>query len=122
MVCRLSRAAMVVHYESSKILAIKTREEEIGTQPTHKNYGILPSPFSFQTQLYTYKIYASILQIKKITYRACFSTGKGFQRAKDNGQSRPPDKSVQWKTIFFISIPKHVLLVLKRTVLMRRFF
>ena len=36
MVCRLSRVAMVVHYEPSKILAIKTREEEIGTQPTHK--------------------------------------------------------------------------------------
>ena len=29
---------------------------------------------------------------------------------------RPPDKSVYWKIIFFISHPKHMLLVLKRTV------
>ena len=35
---------------------------------------------------------------------------------------RPPDKSVYWKTIFFISHPKHILWVLKRTVSMRRFF
>ena len=35
---------------------------------------------------------------------------------------RPPDKSVYWKTIFFISHPKHMLWVLKRTVSMRRFF
>ena len=31
---------------------------------------------------------------------------------------RPPDKSVYWKTIFFISHPKHMLWVLKRTVSM----
>ena len=30
---------------------------------------------------------------------------------------RPPDKSVYWKTILFISHPKHMLWVLKRTVL-----
>ena len=33
--------------------------------------------------------------------------------------SMPPDKSAHWKTIFFISHPKHMLWVLKR---MRRFF
>ena len=32
---------------------------------------------------------------------------------------RPPDKSAYWKTIFFISHPKHMLWVLKRTVSMR---
>ena len=31
---------------------------------------------------------------------------------------RPPDKSVIWKIIFFISHPKHMLWVLKRTVSM----
>ena len=36
--------------------------------------------------------------------------------------TRPPDKRVYWKIIFFISHPKHMLLVLKRTVSMRRFF
>ena len=36
--------------------------------------------------------------------------------------NRPPDKSAYWKTIFFISHPKHMLWVLKRTVSMRRFF
>ena len=35
---------------------------------------------------------------------------------------RPPDKSAYWKIIFFISHPKHMLWVLKRTVSMRRFF
>ena len=35
---------------------------------------------------------------------------------------RPLDKSVYWKTIFFISHPKHMLWVLKRTVSMRQFF
>ena len=29
---------------------------------------------------------------------------------------RAPDKSVYWKTIFFISHPKHMLWVLKRTI------
>ena len=33
---------------------------------------------------------------------------------------RPPDKSVYWKIIFFISHPKHMLWVLKRTVSMRQ--
>ena len=36
--------------------------------------------------------------------------------------SRPTDKSVSWKFIFFISHPKHMLCILKRTVSMRRFF
>ena len=36
--------------------------------------------------------------------------------------SRAPDKRMYWKTIFFISHPKHMLWVLKRTVSMRRFF
>ena len=36
--------------------------------------------------------------------------------------ARPPDKSVWLKIIFFISHPKHMLWVLKRTVSMRRFF
>ena len=35
---------------------------------------------------------------------------------------RPPDKSAYWKIIFFISHPKHMLWVLKRTVSMWRFF
>ena len=35
---------------------------------------------------------------------------------------RPPDKSVYWRTIFFISHPKHMLWVLKCSVSMRRFF
>ena len=35
---------------------------------------------------------------------------------------RLPDKSVYWKFIFFISHPKQMLWVLKRTVSMRRFF
>ena len=36
--------------------------------------------------------------------------------------NRPPDKRVYWKIIFFISHPKHMLWILKRTVSMRRFF
>ena len=35
---------------------------------------------------------------------------------------RPADKSVYWKSIFFISHLKHMLWVLKRTVSMRGFF
>ena len=35
---------------------------------------------------------------------------------------KPPDKSAYWKIVFFISHPKHMLWVLKRTVSMRRFF
>ena len=35
---------------------------------------------------------------------------------------RPPDKSACWNIIFFISHPKHMLWVLKRTVSMRWFF
>ena len=35
---------------------------------------------------------------------------------------RPTDKSACWKTIFFISHPKHTLWVVKRTVSVRRFF
>ena len=33
----------------------------------------------------------------------------------------PPGKSVYWKNIFFISHPKHMLWVLKRSVSIRRF-
>ena len=35
---------------------------------------------------------------------------------------RPPDKSAYRKISFFISHPKHMLWILKRTVSMRRFF
>ena len=35
--------------------------------------------------------------------------------------SRHPNKGAYWKTIFFISHPKHMLCVLKRTVSIRRF-
>ena len=35
-----------------------------------------------------------------------------------NAQPRPPDKSVYWKIIYFISHPKHMLWVLKRIVSM----
>ena len=45
-----------------------------------------------------------------------------FNLWKKTGTHRPPDKSAYWKIIFFISHPKHMLWVLKRTVLMRRFF
>ena len=31
----------------------------------------------------------------------------------DNYPGRPPDKSAYWKTIFFISHPKHMLWLLK---------
>ena len=34
----------------------------------------------------------------------------------------PPDKSAYWKIIFFISHPKYMVWVLKRTVSVRRFF
>ena len=37
-------------------------------------------------------------------------------------QYRPPDKSVYWNMIFFISQPKHMLWVLKRTISKRWFF
>ena len=36
--------------------------------------------------------------------------------------NRPPDKSAYIKTIIFITQPKHMLWVLKRTVSMKRFF
>ena len=36
--------------------------------------------------------------------------------------NRPPDKSAYWKILFFISNPKHMLWVLKKTVSLRRFF
>ena len=39
-----------------------------------------------------------------------------------NNIDRPPDTSASWKSVFFISHPKHMLWVLKRTVSMRRFF
>ena len=34
--------------------------------------------------------------------------------------TRPQDKSAYWKIIFFVSHPKHMLCVLKRTVSMRQ--
>ena len=40
----------------------------------------------------------------------------------DSDYYRPSDKSVYWKTIIFISHPKHMLWVLKRTILMRQLF
>ena len=36
--------------------------------------------------------------------------------------STAPEKSAYWKIIFFISHPKHMLWVFKRTVSMRRFY
>ena len=47
------------------------------------------------------------LMARKLTFGVC---------------ARPPDKSGYWKTIFLITQSKHMLWVLKRTVLMRRFF
>ena len=38
------------------------------------------------------------------------------------GEHRPPDKSAEQKIIFLISQPKHMLLVLKRTISMQQFF
>ena len=46
---------------------------------------------------------------------------KVCREEKNNFRGRPPDKSVYWKIIFFISHPKHMLWVLTRTVSMRRF-
>ena len=51
-----------------------------------------------------------------------------LQRLSEENQTnfscfcRPPDKSAHWKIIFFISHPKHMLWVLKRTVSMKPFF
>ena len=61
------------------------------------------------------------------SYKRTPSTIYGFftlYECQSNGSIlfRPPDKSEYWKTIFFISHPKHMLWVLKRTVSMRRFF
>ena len=39
-----------------------------------------------------------------------------FEKIHHMKYYRPPDKSAYWKIIFFISHPKHILLVLKRTV------
>ena len=40
----------------------------------------------------------------------------------DLEECRAPDKNAYWKSTFFISHPKHMLWVLKRTFSMRRFF
>ena len=48
------------------------------------------------------------------------SMGDPLRHKMDN--PRPPDKSVYWKISFFISHPKHMLWVLKRTVSMKRLF
>ena len=45
-----------------------------------------------------------------------------FCSRKDITLCRPPDKCVYLNIIFFISQPKHILWVLKRTVSMRQFF
>ena len=42
--------------------------------------------------------------------------------SESDNKHRPPDKSAYWKIIIFISHPKHMLWVLKRTVSMRQFF
>ena len=43
----------------------------------------------------------------------------GLKRAKAMALIRPPDKSAYWNIILFISHPKHMLWVLKRTISMR---
>ena len=64
-------------------------------------------------------IAGSCLQVvsheKKLTSTLSTPGNEGFS-------GRPPDKSAYWKIIFFISHPKHMLWVLKRTVSMIRFF
>ena len=50
----------------------------------------------------------------------CTVVGRDTNSMKSH--PRPPDKSAYWTIIFFISHPKHMLWVLKRTVSMRRFF
>ena len=47
----------------------------------------------------------------------------GFQEqyVAANSKFRAPDKSVYWKFFFFISHPKHMLWVIKRTVSIRQF-
>ena len=47
---------------------------------------------------------------------------RGLYGKISNTLLKPQDKSAYWKTIFFITHPKHMLLVLKRTVSMRQFF
>ena len=46
--------------------------------------------------------------------------GNKLIKVEANKTARPPDKSVYWNIIFFISHPKHMVWVLERTVSMRR--
>ena len=59
-----------------------------------------------------------------LKYQVILVADHGFniKQCRSSEMSRPPDNSAYWKIIFFISHPKHMLWVLKRTVSLRRFF
>ena len=57
-----------------------------------------------------------------LSFRPCSSVWEQKKKTVLNFRTRSTDKSVYWKSIFFLSHPKHMLWVLKRTVSMRRFF
>ena len=56
-----------------------------------------------------------------VTLSNFMETSFGLQRV-NTASMQAPDEGAYWKTIFFISHPKHMLWVLKRTVSLRRFF
>ena len=67
--------------------------------------------------------YSSRIRVKVLEYlwQILYNYNMGLLNNYQEG-IRPPDKSVYWKITFFISHPKHILWILKRTVSMRRFF
>ena len=67
------------------------------------------SCISAGTGTMNYVIYIAVREVSYVIY------------ASNLRSIRAPDKSVYQKTIFFISYPKHMLWVLKRTVSLRRF-
>ena len=66
------------------------------------------------------KVYANKLGSCLINFDECLRD-KSFDHSVSK-LDRPPDESAYLKIIFFISHPKHMLWVHKRTVSMRRFF
>ena len=76
---------------------------------------------SFQARHVSYFSAFWFLWAVQISLSAELSMEK-FHNLGTWANTRPPDKSARLKIIFFISQPKHLLWVLKRTVSMRRFF
>ena len=62
--------------------------------------------------------YAAEVKSKQHFQDIKYCQEKGYKHC----YGRPPDKSVYCKIIYFISHPKHMLWVPKRTVSMRQFF